>query len=182
MFEITTTSTFADHVQIEALEKKYLPHDIVASAALTWQWSRANPESLFILRDKARPHIIAGHLSAFPVHKEISDRLMTGQLRDTEMSASAILPYAPGICADLYFAIICIDEAYRPIGAFSLMSFFATFIKDKMRTLSLDNIIAEAGTRAGQRLLERRGFHKYRVEDDIPCFYHGPLSKIARRF
>lgn len=182
MFELTTTSTFTDHVQIEELEKKYLPHDSVASASLTWQWSQANPESLFILRDKAKPHVIAGHLSAFPVRKEESHLLMTGQLRDTDLSASAILPYAPGICADLYFAVICVDEVYRPGGAFCLVSFFTRFIKDKMRLISIDNILAEAGTRDGQRLLERRGFHKYRAEDDIPCFYHGSLSKIARRF
>lgn len=181
MYEIVTKTTFQDHLRAQELEKKYLPLDTIASAQTTWAWNQQNEEALLILRQKQNPQISIGHLSAFPVRKEISKQLIEGTLTDTTLPAEAVLPYGSDIPADLYIAVICIDKPYRRQTLHLLLSFFEQFLAAKRKAgqgRSLDKLFAEAGTTQGQKLLQRRGFHPCHKEHLIPCYYETDFSTI----
>ncbi|MDD3181904.1 MAG: hypothetical protein PHD48_03765 [Alphaproteobacteria bacterium] len=116
MYKITTGTTFQDHIQAENLEKEYLPSEMIASAPTTWAWGQKNAEGLFLLRQKDSQKLL-GHLSAFPVRKEISKALISGEMNDTELHSSAVLPYGSNTPSDFYFSVICVHKAHRFTGA-----------------------------------------------------------------
>lgn len=182
-FEITTQTTFFDHLQAEALEKKYLPPEIVASAQTTWGWNLSNPEGLFLMRQQTARGPLVGHLSAFPIRKDFAVQLASGALKDTELPPQAVLPYGSGEPSDLYFAIVCIDKAFRPRALLPLLAHFTDFLKEKLNANpGMEFILAEAGSPEGQKLIERHGFQKCNPGQSIPCYYRMKLGDLLQRF
>lgn len=183
MFEIVTKTVLQDHHAAEALEKKYFKPGVVASAETTWAWNQANPEALFLLRRTEQPHVLLGHLNAFPIRDGLSKRMIDGTKKDIDIAPADILPYGSGEKADLYIAAICVEKAYRPYGAWLLLSSFIHFLeKKKTQGATFGLLLAEAGTRQGQRLLARRGFRPCDPQKQIPCYYQAPFETLSSLF
>jgi hypothetical protein len=89
--------------------------DAEPSDSLVLEWLRINPDIYTFLIHRESPQTV-GYLNAIPVSDSLYERIRRGQVSDTEVSASEVLPFFGAQRIRIYVMSIAIKQKYRRFG------------------------------------------------------------------
>lgn len=168
---VETQMMFEDHINMENMEKGYLPHELIATPGVTWEWSKKNPEILFGVYT-IDSHRLVGHLSAIPIKVDLAERLCKHDIVDTEFTEDDIQQYEINAEYVLYIAVVCVEKNHRDICTDLLFKGLVRLIYSKLDAgCKISKIIAEACTVSGEKLLSNLGFERLDSGKVLPAMF-----------
>lgn len=151
-------------------------------ATLFGAWVRKNPETNFIVRAQGR---LVAFLQVLPVKHETINRWMSGGIREWEIGAEDVLPYAPGSAVECIILSIAttpdVEKQERYRYGLRLMRGFLHFLAGLVQQgTTITAFYALGATAEGTALLRRAGFEERAYAGKRLAFVLDPLTSNAR--
>jgi hypothetical protein len=141
-------------------------------------WLQYNPESNFIVRDQGR---LVAFMQALPVKRETVQRWLKGEVREWQIGAEDVLPYAPGSSVECIITSIAtapdVDKWKRTLYGLRLIRGFLHVLDDlAARDVTITRFYAASTMLDGLSLLKRAKFEKRGFIGKRAAFELDPLS------
>jgi hypothetical protein len=151
-------------------------------------WVLQNPETNFIVRDQGR---LVAFMQVLPVKQDTIRRWINGEIRDWEIKAGDVQPYAPGSSVECIIMSMAttsdVDKRKRHMYGLRLIRGFLHFLYDLAgQNITITKFYAISATTEGSDILRRAKFEeKGRVGKRVafelnPITSHTRLAKAYR--
>jgi len=175
---ILSTLSYAHFEQMAALELKYYGADFITPAGEAYRWYCKHA---YTTTAAAVNGEVVAFVNLFPILPAVFDKLLSGQLNDSELTAESIVDIHEG-AGPLHMFLCCIlvEPAYRRTGLTRrlLRAAIAPYLpmQQRCRLIATDNITPE-----GAAFSRRYGFTAHGRSDHASQLFVQPFSSFISK-